>query len=170
MDQNIEYTSDGIQNLKTVLTQQHSHLVKMLAILCQEHQALSSGDFTQFEEAVQRKHQQVHNLEKIQPLLGTVEKMIGGVLSKSSFSAFIQRIPNITEKTELESLWDKFRETLKQCDLQNKTNNRILSASAINVKQALNILRGNTDQTTPNIYSETGQQQENSQGQSLAVA
>jgi flagellar biosynthesis/type III secretory pathway chaperone len=99
-----------------------------------------------------------------------VEKTIGGVLSKSSFSAFIQRIADNQERVELESLWEKFNETLKQCDLQNKINNRILSASAINVKQALNILRGNTEQDTTNVYSETGQQQDKLQGQSIAVA
>lgn len=162
--------SEGINELETVLKQQHIHLVKMLAILRQEHQALSNNDRLQFEDAVQRKHQQARNLEKIQPLLNTVEKMIGGVLSKTSFAAYIQRVPNTTERNKLNNLWEDFQETLNLCDLQNKINNRILSASAINVKQALNILRGNTEQGTSNVYSETGQQQDNLQGQPLAIA
>lgn len=164
------YLENEIQNLKTVLDQQHIHLLKMLSILRQEHQALENNNLTQFEEIVQRKYQQVKNLEKIQPLLHTVEKTVGGVLSKSTFSAFIQRMPAGVEKSDMESLWHNFQETLEQCNLQNKTNNRILSASAINLKQALNILRGNTEQPTSNIYSKTGHQQNNLQGQSLAIA
>ncbi|VAW96782.1 hypothetical protein MNBD_GAMMA19-1301, partial [hydrothermal vent metagenome] len=69
-----------------------------------------------------------------------------------------------------ETLWNKFQETLQQCNLQNKINNRILNASAINLKQALSILRGNTDQPSSNIYNKTGQPQDKPQGQSIAVA
>ncbi|NOX92376.1 MAG: flagellar protein FlgN [Gammaproteobacteria bacterium] len=164
------YFTEDIQNLKTVLGQQHIHLLKMLDILKQEHQALGNNNLTRFEEIVQQKNQQVRNLEKIQPLLSTVEKTVGGVLSKSTFSAFIQRMPDGTEKSDMKLLWGKFQETLEQCNRQNKTNNRILNASAINLKQALNILRGNTDQPASNIYSKTGQQQDKPQGQSIAVA
>lgn len=170
MSQTNNIIFDDIQGLKAVLNQQHSHLVKMLNILCKEHQALNSNNLSEFEDSIQQKYQQAKNLESIQPQLNAIEKMIGGVLSKSSFSAFIQRVSNDKERTDLESLWEKFHETLKQCDLQNKTNNRILSASEINVKQALSILRGNTEQTTSNVYSETGQQQNKLQGQPLAVA
>lgn len=164
------YLENDIQNLKMVLDQQYIHLLKMLSILRQEHQALENNNLLQFEEIVQRKHQQVKNLEQIQPLLNTVEKTVGGVLSKSTFSAFIQRMPTGVEKSDMESLWNKFQKTLEQCNLQNKTNNRILSASAINLKQALNILRGNTEQPTSNVYSKTGYQQDSLQGQSLAIA
>ncbi len=170
MKQTTGYFTDDIHNLKTVLDQQHVHLLKMLTILKQEHQALQNSNLTQFEDIVQQKHQQVKNLEKIQPLLSTVEKTVGGVLSKSTFSAFIQRMPNDEEKSGLETLWNKFQETLQQCNLQNKINNRILNASAINLKQALSILRGNTDQPSSNIYNKTGQPQDKPQGQSIAVA
>ncbi len=170
MKQPTSYFTDDIQNLKTVLDQQHIHLLEMLIILKQEHQALRKNNLTQFEETVQRKHRQVKNLEKIQPLLSTVEKIVGGVLSKSTFSAFIQRMPDNKEKSDMEILWHKFQETLKQCNLQNKVNNRILNASSINLKQALNILRGNIDQPASNVYSKTGQPQGKLQGQSIAIA
>jgi len=170
MKQATSYFTKDILNLKTVLDQQHVHLLEMLAILKQEHQALGNNNLSRFEEIVQRKHQQVKNLEKIQPLLGSVEKTVGGVLSKSTFSAFIQRMPNGKEKHDMELLWKKFQKTLEQCNRQNKTNNRILTASSINLKQALNILRGNTEQSTSNIYSKTGQQQDRPKGQSIAVA
>ncbi len=170
MKQTTSYFTGDIHNLKTVLDQQHIHLLKMLTILKQEHQALTSNNLTRFEETVQEKHHQVKTLEKIQPLLSTVEKTVGGVLSKSTFSAFIQRMPDDKEKSGLEILWNKFQETLQQCNLQNKINNRILNASAINLKQALSILRGNTDQPSSNIYNKTGQPQDKPQGQSIAVA
>jgi len=170
MKQTKNHFTKDIQNLKIVLDQQHVHLLKMLVILKQEHQALGNNNLSRFKEIVQQKNQQVKNLEEIQPLLSTVEKTIGGVLSKSTFSAFIQRMPNGAEKSDLELLWEKFQETLKQCNLQNKINNRVLNASATNLKQALSILRGNTDQPGSNIYSKTGQQQDKPQGQSIAVA
>jgi len=170
MKQTTHYFTEEIQNLKIVLDQQHIHLLKMLTILKQEHQALGNNNLSQFEEIVQRKHQQVKNLEKIQPLLSSVEKTVGGVLSKSTFSAFIQHIPDGKEKSSMELLWNQFQETLKQCNLQNKINNRILNASSINLKQTLNILRGHVDQATSTIYSKTGQQQDKPQGQSIAVA
>jgi len=170
MNHTSNHLENDIQNLKTVLDQQHIHLLKMLAILRQEKQALENNNLQQFEDIVQRKHQQVKNLEKIQPLLSTVEKTVGGVLSKSTFSAFIQRMPAGAEKSDVELLWKNFQETLGQCNQQNKTNARILSASTINLKKALNILRGNTEQSTPNVYSENGHQQDNLQGQSLAIA
>ncbi len=170
MKQPTSYFTDNIQNLKKVLDQQYIHLLKMLTILVQEHQALRNNDLTQFEEIVQQKHQQVKNLEKIQPLLGTVEKTVGGVLSKSTFSAFIQRMQDGEEKSDMEILWNNFQETLKQCNLQNKINNGILNASSINLKQALNILRGNIDQPASNIYNKTGQPQDKLQGQSIAIA
>lgn len=170
MKQTVNYFTEDIKNLKIVLDQQHVHLLEMLSILEQEHQALGKNNLIQLEEVVQRKNQQVRNLEKIQPLLSSVEKTVGGVLTKSTFSAFIQRMPDSTEKTGMESLWENFQKTLEQCNRQNKTNNRILHASTINLKQALNILRGNTDQPASNIYGKTGQQQDKPQGQSIAVA
>lgn len=170
MKQTETYFIEDIKNLKTVLEQQHIHLLKMLTILEQEHHALGNNNLDRFEEIVQQKNQQVKNLEKIQPLLGSVEKTVGGVLSKSTLSAFIQRMPDGAEKSDIRLLWDNFQETLKQCNLQNKTNNRILNASTTNLKQALNILRGNTDQPASNTYSKTGQQQDKPQGQSIAVA
>jgi len=170
MKKTTSYFTEDIQNLKNVLDQQHTHLLEMLTILEQEHQALGNNNLTQFEETVQRKNKQVKKLEKIQPMLSTVEKTVGGILSKSTFSAFIQRMPNGEEKYDMEILWSKFQETLKQCNFQNKTNNRILNASSINLKQALNILRGNIDQPASNIYSKSGQQQNKLQGQSIAVA
>jgi flagellar biosynthesis/type III secretory pathway chaperone len=162
--------SADIQNLKHVLEQQHLHLIQMLSILKQEHQALSQNNLTLFEEVVQQKLQQIKNLEKIQPLLTSVEKTIGGVLSKSTLMSFIRRMPTGKDKTEIFSLWKKFQETLSECDLQNKMNNKILNASSINVKQALNILRGNTGSPTPDVYNKTGQQFDHLQGQSIAVA
>ncbi len=170
MKQATSYFSEDIKNIKNVLEQQHIHLLKMLSILQQEHQALGNNNLTQFEDTVQRKNQQVKNLEKIQPMLKTIEKTIGGVLSKSTFSAFIQRMPDGKEKSDMNISWNKFQETLKQCNFQNKTNNRVLHASSINLKQALNILRGHTDQPTSSIYSKTGQQQDKPHGQSIAVA
>ncbi|HHI94379.1 MAG TPA: flagellar protein FlgN [Gammaproteobacteria bacterium] len=170
MKQTKHYFATDIQNLKTVLDQQHIHLLEMLAILQQEHQALGNNNLDQFEIIVKQKNQQIKNLEQIQPLLSTVEKTVGGVLSKSTFSAFIQRMPDGKEKAEMELLWKKFQETLNQCNMQNKINNRILNASTTNLKQALNILRGNTDLSTSNIYSKTGQQQDKPHGQSIAVA
>jgi len=161
---------DSIQNLKSVLNQQQVNLVKMLAILRQEHQALNNNDLALFEDSVEKKYRQAKKLEEIQPLLNNVEKMLGGVLSKSSFTAFIQQLKDDNEKAEFELLWKNFHGTLTQCDLQNKTNNRILSASATNVKQTLSILRGNTEQATSNVYSETGRQQDKLQGQPLAIA
>lgn len=161
---------EDFQNLKGVLQEQHTHLLKMLDILHQEHQALSSNNLEQFETIVQQKHQQVKTLEKIQPRLDSVEKMIGGVLSKSTFSAFIQRMPDGAAKSSIKTLWTNFLETLEACNLQNKTNNRILSASAINVKQALNILRGNPEQLAENIYGKSGQQQDKMHSHSLAIA
>lgn len=170
MKQPPNHYSNGINDLQTVLNQQHICLLEMLSILRQEYQAMSNDNLEQFEEIVQRKHLQVKNLENIQPSLNTVEKMMGGTLSKSTFSAFIQRMPNSANKSELVTLWGSFQETLEQCNLQNKTNNRVLSASAINTKQALNILHGNTDSFTENVYSKSGLQQDKSQGQSIAVA
>ncbi len=170
MDKTSNHFSDGINNLKAILNQQHVCLLEMLTILRQEHQALSNGNLEQFEDIVQRKHQQVKSLENIQPSLNTVEKMLGGILSKSTFSAFIQRMPGSTDKSSLVTLWKNFQGTLEQCNLQNKTNNRILNASAINTKQALNILHGNTDNFAENVYSKAGVQLDKPQGQSLAIA
>jgi len=170
MKKTTSYFTGDIHNLKTVLDKQHIHLLKMLTILKQEHQALTSNNLIRFEETTQEKYQQVKTLEKIQPLLSTVEKTVGGVLSKSTFIAFIQRMPDGDEKSCLETLWNQFQETLKQCNLQNKINNRILNASSINLKHALNILRGNIDQPASNIYNKTGQPQDKPQGQSIAVA
>lgn len=170
MKQSSNHFSDGVNDLKNILKQQHSYLLKMLDILRQEHRALSNNNLEQFEGIVEQKHQQVKNLEEIQPLLSTVEKMIGGVLSKSTFFAFIQRIPESTEKSDLMTLWTNFHGTLEECDLQNKINNRVLNASAINAKQALNILQGNTEPLAQNVYSKSGLQQDKLKGQPLAVA
>lgn len=171
MTQQTNQLPENMTDLKKVLEQQHIRLAEMLSILHQEHRALTSNDLPSFEDVVQRKHAQVKALEEIQPLLGIVEKAIGGVLSKSTFDAFIQRIPHGQEKTRLESLWKSFQETLQQCNTQNLINNRILSASNINVKQALNILRGNTAANIPDIYGSKGQHQDcNNQRQSLAIA
>ncbi len=161
---------NNIQTLKSVLEQQHVQLLSMLSILRQEHQALNSNNLELFEQTLLRKQQQVRMLEQIQPQLSSIEKMLGGVLSKSTFSAFIQRMPEGTDRRGLESLWETFHETLEECKLQNKTNNHILNASAINLKQALNILRGNTEHSTAAVYSHTGQQQETLEGHSLAIA
>lgn len=162
--------TDDLQTLKGVLEQQHTQLLKMLDILRQEHQALRSNNLEEFENIVQKKHQQVKKLEQIQPKLDSVEHMIGGVLAKSTFAAFIQRMPEGAAKSAIKTLWKNFQKTLEECNLQNKTNNRILSASAINVKQALNILRGNPDQPAENIYGKSGQQQDKMHSHSLAIA
>lgn len=169
MNKPSNHFSDDTRMLKTVLDQQQIYLLKMLAILHQEHQALDDNNLEQFEDIVQRKIQQVKNLEEIQPQLSSVERIIGGVLSKSTFSAFIQRMPNSTEKSDLVVLWNNFQETLAECDLQNKINNRTMNASAINTKQALSILQGNTEPLTQDIYSESGLQQDKLQGQPLAI-
>ncbi len=170
MNHTADQFNNDCRNLKAVLEKQHIQLVKMLSILHREHQALVANNLPDFEDAVQQKHQQVKNLEEIQHLLTAVEKTIGGALSKSTFSAFIQRIPSGDKKSQLKEIWDKFQATLEHCDQQNKINNRILNASSINIKQALNILRGNVAVDTPVVYGASGQQQDHMQGQSIAIA
>jgi flagellar biosynthesis/type III secretory pathway chaperone len=170
MNQMLTSSSLAIQDLKQVLEQQHLHLVKMLSILKQEHQALLQNSLPKFEDAVNQKLQQINNLEKIQPQLNSLEKILGGVLSKSTLMSFISHMPAGKERKEIISLWKAFQKTLRESNLQNKTNNRILSASTMNVKQALSILRGNTGNSTPDIYSKTGHQSDQLQGQSIAVA
>ena len=54
MKQTTGYFTGDIHNLKTVLDQQHVHLLKMLTILKQEHQALQNSNLTQFEDIVQQ--------------------------------------------------------------------------------------------------------------------
>jgi flagellar biosynthesis/type III secretory pathway chaperone len=156
--------------LAKAIEQQDKQLQCMLHALHEEHRALSSSDLEIFEKALQNKQDQVKRLEDMQPQLAALEPMLNGKFSKTTIEEYIARMPTGNEKSHLTDLWKKLQATTNDCSRQNIINNRIMNASSTHLRQAINILRGDLTGPTVNIYGSSGEQHNNSQGQSLATA
>ena len=163
-------TNTSTNVLAQYLEHQHAQLLRMLEILHEEHRALSSTDIEKLEKAVQNKQAQINILENAQFQPGQAEAILGGKISKETISSFIQNIPDNQDRSRIKFLWDGLQKTLKECSEQNIINNRIIDASSTHLRQAINILRGDFTKPTENLYGASGKQNNNTHGQSLAVA
>jgi flagella synthesis protein FlgN len=163
-------TNTSTHILAQSLKHQHAQLLRMLEILHEEHRAISSTDIEKLEQAVQNKQAQINILEDSRRQPDQAEKILGGKISKESISVFIRNIPDTHDRSEIELLWKGLQKTLKECSEQNIINNRIIDASSTHLRQAINILRGDFTKPTENVYGASGKQNNNTHGQSLAVA
>lgn len=156
------------QELIQLLGKHLSQVKSMLEILRLEHTALIRRDLVSFDNIVLRKQAQIRSLEEIEPSLSPIHALIGKNSAGKNMESFIANIESNPLKTQFQSLWKDLRETLTQCNNQNKINNRILHNSRSNLQQAIDILRGENSQ--PNLYGASGKQDVSRYGQSLAVA
>lgn len=163
-------TSTSTDILAQSLEHQYAQLLRMLEILHEEHRALSSTDIEKLEQAVQNKQAQINILEDSQFQSDQAKKILGGKITKETVSAFIQNIPDNQDRSRIKLLWVGLQKTLKECSEQNIINNRIIDASSTHLRQAINILRGDFSKPTENLYGASGKQNNNTHGQSLAVA
>lgn len=170
MNSSTNQTNTNTGLLVESLKHQHTQLLHMLEILHEEHRALSSTDINRLEQAVQNKQSQIKILEDERSQPNKAEKILGGKISNETISAFINNNPDDQNRSEVERLWQHLQKTLNECNEQNMINNRIIDASSTHLRQAINILRGDFTKPTENIYGASGKQNNNTNGQSLAVA
>lgn len=156
--------------LAQALEQQHKQLLCMLDALQIEHRALASPDIEKLEHAVRNKQVQIKALEDIQSQLTSLEPMLNGKFSKDSIERYIGNMSAGQNKTQLTSMWKKLQATTISCSEQNIINHRIMDASGTQLRQAINILRGDLTGPTVDIYGASGKQNNNAHGQSLATA
>ena len=158
------------QKLGKTLDLQTTQMKNMHDILLQEYRALKADDIDLFQATLIKKQKQISALESIEPQLALITNTINEKMSKLSMEKYIRKISSGNMKKKILSVWNKLQSTIEQCDEQNKINNRILYASQTSLKQALSILRGNTDVTQAQLYGSSGKQKDDANGQSLAIA
>lgn len=156
------------RQITSLLMQQENALKEMLETMRQEYQALENNDQAGFDRLVEQKASQVQSLEELEARFKPLITMMGGTLSRDFIESFIDAIDNVPDKQQLQSTWEKFLQVLNDCDEQNRINNRIVESSKSNIQQALNIIRG--DDGIPKLYSASGRENTDNQGQSLAIA
>lgn len=156
------------QKIISLLQQQQAALQQMLGILQREYQALTANDLKAFDKAVEEKQLQARTLEELEHHFQPLIEMMGGTIDKESLDTIINGMELVSEKNQLQSIWEEFLATLNSCDEQNRVNNRVLESSRINIRQALDILRGEI--SNPALYSASGKENPDDQGNSLAIA
>lgn len=156
------------RKITPLLQRQQAALQRMLGILQQEYEALKENDLKAFDKAVGEKQLQTRVLEELETHFQPLTKMMDGVIDKKLLNNFIDDMEPGPEKDQLRSTWKEFLVILNNCNEQNLINNRILESSRVNIRQALDILRGET--SNPALYSASGKENPDDQGNSLAIA
>jgi flagellar biosynthesis/type III secretory pathway chaperone len=151
-----------------MLEQHFAQLDQMHKILETEYQALKNNDLAAFESIQQNKQLQIKKLEDSEPQLLAFVGTLGDGNGKQRLEIIIGYVNDPAIQKPLYSLWKRFQTSLKACHELNRTNNRILEASRINLQQALDILHGNI--SVPGLYQASGKKAGDPHGQSLAIA
>lgn len=156
------------QKIIPLLQQQLVALQSMLEILQHEYHALQENDLEAFDKAVEEKELQVRSLKELEKYFQPLIEMMGGTINKEFIDNFINNMELGPEKDQFQSTWEEFLQALKSCDEQNRINNRIIESSRINIRQTLDILRG--EASAPALYGASGKENPDDQGNPLAVA
>jgi flagellar biosynthesis/type III secretory pathway chaperone len=154
--------------VSSLLGRQRDALKRMLEILEQEYHALEINDLKQFDEAVGNKQLQTTALEGLDRELTQLFSAAADGHGRKTIESFIQGCADGPVKSRLQAVWDELLQTLQRCHEQNRINNRVVESSKIQIRQALDILRG--DNAIPRLYSASGRENGHNPGNSLAIA
>ncbi|NOX76237.1 MAG: flagellar protein FlgN [Gammaproteobacteria bacterium] len=150
--------------LSKILAEQFTQLNGMLAILKKEERALKDRDIETFEDAVQQKQRQVQRLEKLEKYIVS----FSGNSAAAKMDAYVFDLPASDIKNKITVQWENFQSLVRQCDQQNKVNNKVMLASRVSLQQAMDILRG--EASTPNLYEASGKSKDAGRQQTIGVA
>jgi flagellar biosynthesis/type III secretory pathway chaperone len=151
-----------------LLGKQRDAMKNMLEILEQEYQALKKNDINLFDTILEKKHLQTRELETLESQLTPLLSLMGGKIDRQQLENYIQNIDNEHAKHAAQTVWEELLGVLKRCNEQNKINHKIIESSRIHIRQALDILRGETG--IPRLYSASGKEKTDAHGGSIAIA
>jgi flagella synthesis protein FlgN len=156
-----------LQNLTQQLAQEETFLRQFHDVLMEEHQTLSERKREQLEGVVQRKQsildefQQAVN-ERMETLkqLGMDEGMDANQV-KDFLDDCAKDIPEISQS------WENLQQLLASCKEQNTVNGAIIEVSTHNLRVAMSILQGKTENAE--LYDAKGRTR-NGDGSSSSLA
>lgn len=125
--------SDGSGNVLQLLEQQHACATILLDTLRREQIALTRNDIVGLETVVTAKHRHLNQLE---------------MLSRQTDTALKSAGPHDRPNAVVEDIWQKLRQLLGECQLQNQINGGLIEQGRRRVQQALSLLTGRDTENT----------------------
>jgi len=139
-----------MKSLDTLLEGEHNATVRLLDALREEHQALMRRDMTALDNAVNKKSQQVAELEVLGRDRDAALKAAGHAAGREGIESWLSRQPNGAVK----KLWQELQNLLLRCQRQNQINGGIVETSRRYIQRALSLLQGQSAE--PALYGPSG--------------
>ncbi len=155
-DQTVSAPSCSSQNeqpLLDILTEEHQCLLQVTELLTREHDAIVRHDTEQMGLLLDKKLPLLSQLEQLdQQRQQYFQKLTGFPYHDGNFARYISE----QASEPVQELWALITTQLPECKTQNELNGRIISMQKKNTEQILQILTGQSANTTQ-TYSHLGQ-------------
>jgi flagellar biosynthesis/type III secretory pathway chaperone len=135
-----------MKSLETLLEGEHSTTARLLEALREEHQALVRRDMTALDHAVNKKSQQVAELEMLGRERDAALNAAGHAAGREGIESWLSRQPHGAAK----KLWQELQNLLLRCQRQNLSNGAIVETSRRYTQRALSLLQGQSAE--PALY------------------
>ncbi len=153
------------EQLLSLFSSEVQSLRNLLAILLQEHNALTKTDIGALETATTTKNQALRIQADATKVRRTFIANAFGLQSDDEVKSIIDSCDN---SQELTALYTELTTTAKQCHEANRLNGRLIAEKHQQTLRALNVIR-QTDNNMP-TYSSHGKTTAGSVGKSLGKA
>lgn len=157
--------TDSAKHLHPLLVELRTHLTKLLDLLNQEHTALAKNDTEQVAQLAQQKQQLTTLIEHSESQRRTFFASLNLSADTKGMAQLAQSIAR-PQVRELAKLWQEILQTSQTCQQQNQINGIVLAHQQRRAMLLLQILRGQTNQTT--LYSARGNKESEFAQHSLA--
>jgi flagellar biosynthesis/type III secretory pathway chaperone len=139
-----------MKSLNALLEGERSATVRLLDALREEHQALMRRDMTALDHAVNKKSQQVAELEILGRERDAALNATGHTAGREGIESWLSHQPNGAAK----KLWQELQNLLLRCQRQNLINGGIVETSRRYTQRALSLLQGQSAE--PALYGPSG--------------
>jgi len=139
-----------MKSLEALLEDERGATARLLDALREEHQALVRRDMTALDHAVNKKSQQVAELEILGRDRDAALKAAGHAAGREGIESWLSRQPSGAAR----KLWQELQNLLLRCQRQNLINGGIVETSRRFTQRALSLLQGQSAE--PALYGPSG--------------
>jgi len=159
---------ETIDYIQQYLTQCVACSEQLLAMLERERNALSNQSAKELENTAFEKKLLADIIDKQTKECSQRLEQEGYGQGPQSISTFIQQATAEDAQQELSTLWQSLQENLGHCQDKNRLNGRVLESSQKRIKQAIDILHGQTPDGE--LYGRAGKTVSDSKAHTLSRA
>ncbi len=155
------------QQLSQLLSAELKESYRLLDVLIEEHQALSSSDPDLITTASAKKLNTLKRVEQQHTQRTDFLTHIGLSSSNSEMETIIKRLP---QESTLVTQWQELQEIAEKLHRQNEINGGVIALTQRHLTLALDILNGKANITPTATYGRSGQTNSEATPQHLAKA